>query len=67
MFERYISQFIRGDQLYLNIFTKMDKLNQKERGRLTREFNGLIAVSNLKKMGYDRVHREILKHIFGIE
>ncbi len=44
--ERYISQFIRGDQLYLNIFTKMDKLNQKERGRLKREFNGLIAVSN---------------------
>jgi len=65
--ESYISEFIRPDQRYLTVFTKMDKLNQKERNKLKREFPGSISVSNLKKNGYDRVHQEILKTIFGVE
>ena len=64
--EAYISEFIRPDQRYLTVFTKMDKLNQKERNKLKREFPGSIAVSNLKKNGYERVHREILQTIFGV-
>jgi len=64
--QTYISEFIRPDQRYLTIFTKIDKLNQKERGRLKREFPGSIAVSNLKKSGYERVHEEILHTIFGV-
>jgi GTP-binding protein len=64
--EAYISEFIRPDQRYLTVFTKMDKLNQKERSKLKREFPGSIAVSNLKKNGYERVHREILQTIFGV-
>ena len=64
--EAYISEFIRPDQRYLTVFTKMDKLNQKERNKLKREFPGSISVSNLKKNGYERVHREILHTIFGV-
>jgi GTP-binding protein len=64
--EAYISEFIRPDQRYLTLFTKMDKLNQKERNRLKREFPGSISVSNLKKSGHERVHREILQTIFGV-
>jgi GTP-binding protein len=45
----------------------MDKLNQKERNKLKREFPGSISVSNLKKNGYERVHEEILKTIFGLD
>ncbi|MCF6207641.1 MAG: ribosome biogenesis GTP-binding protein YihA/YsxC [Sulfurovum sp.] len=63
--EAYISEFIRPDQRYLTVFTKMDKLNQKERNKLKREFPGAISVSNLKKNGYERVHREILHIIFA--
>jgi len=65
--EAYISEFIRPDQRYLTVFTKMDKLNQKERNKLKREFPGSISVSNLKKNGYERVHKEILQTIFGLD
>ena len=65
--EAYISEFIRPDQRYLTVFTKIDKLNQKERAKLKREFPGSITVSNLKKNGHDRVHYEILQTIFGID
>lgn len=64
--ETYISEFIRPDQKYLTVFTKIDKLNQKERNKLKREFPGSITVSNLKKNGHDRVHYEILDTIFDV-
>ena len=64
--EAYISEFIRPDQRYLTVFTKTDKLNQKERAKLKREFPGSITLSNLKKSGHERVHREILQTIFGV-
>jgi len=63
--QSYISDFIRGDQKYLTIFTKYDKLNQKERVKLKKEFPNSIKISNLKKSGYDQIHQEIFKHIFG--
>ncbi len=62
---RYIGEFIRPDQRYLTVFTKIDKLNQKERAALKREFPGSITLSNLKKSGEERVHREIFETIFG--
>jgi len=65
--ENYISEFIRPDQKYLTVFTKTDKLNQKEKAKLKKEFPGSITVSNLKKNGHDRVHYEILKTIFAID
>jgi GTP-binding protein len=65
--ENYISEFIRPDQKYLTVFTKIDKLNQKERAKLKREFPGSITLSNLKKNGHDRVHKIILQTIFGVE
>ena len=64
--QTYISDFIRADQKYLTVFTKIDKLNQKERNKLKREFPGSITVSNLKKNGHDRVHLDILQTIFGV-
>jgi len=65
--EHYISEFIRPDQKYLTVFTKIDKLNQKEKAKLKRDFPGSITLSNLKKNGHDRVHRMILQTIFGVE
>jgi len=61
----YIGDFIRPDQRYLTVFTKIDKLNQKERAKLKRDFPGSITLTNLKKTGQDRVHREIFETIFG--
>ena len=65
--EAYISEFIRPDQKYLTVFTKIDKLNQKERNKLKREFPGSITLSNLKKNGHDRVHKDILQTIFAVD
>ena len=65
--ENYISEFIRPDQRYLTVFTKIDKLNQKERAKLKRDFPGSITLSNLKKNGYDRVHHIILETIFDVD
>jgi len=64
--QKYITEFIRPDQKYLTVFTKIDKLNQKERNKLKRDFPGSITVSNLKKNGHNRVHFEILDTIFAI-
>jgi len=65
--EKYISEFIRPDQKYLTVFTKTDKLNQKEKAKLKREFPGSITLSNLKKNGHERVHQNILQTIFGVD
>ncbi|MDD2451006.1 MAG: ribosome biogenesis GTP-binding protein YihA/YsxC [Sulfurovum sp.] len=65
--EAYIFEFIRPDQRYLTVFTKIDKLNQKERSKLKKEFPGAITISNLKKNGQERVHKEILTTIFDIK
>jgi len=64
--EQYITEFIRPDQKYLTVFTKIDKLNQKERNKLKKDFPASIMVSNLKKNGHDRVHLEILDTIFDV-
>lgn len=64
---KYVKEFIRGDQLYLNVFTKIDKLNQKEKTALKKEFPGSITISNSKRNGYDRIHQKVFEHIFGIE
>ncbi len=63
---KYVKEFIRGDQLYLDVFTKIDKLNQKERRALKKEFPNAITISNSKRVGYDRVHQKIFEHIFGV-
>lgn len=63
--QKYISEFIRPDQRYLTVFTKIDKLNQKEKSALKREFPDAIFLSALKKQGADRLHTEIFKTVFG--
>jgi len=65
--ETYIKHFIRPDQRYLALFTKIDKLNQKEKGALRRKFPDAIFISNSKKTGETRVHQEIFKTLFGVE
>lgn len=64
---KYVKEFIRGDQLYLDVFTKIDKLNQKEKTALKKAFPGCITISNSKRIGYDRIHQKIFEHIFGVE
>jgi len=64
--QKYVSEFIRGDQLYLDVFTKIDKLNQKEKTALKKRFPNCITISNSKRIGYDIIHQKIFEHIFGV-
>ncbi len=45
---------IRENQYILQIFTKIDKLNQKEQSALRKEFPHAIMVSSSKKRGLDK-------------
>ena len=65
--QEYIEGFIRPDQRYLALFTKIDKLNRKEKTALRKKFPDAIFISNSRKIGEDRVHKEIFKTIYGID
>jgi len=62
---RYVSSFLRPDQKYLTVFTKIDKLNQAQRAKLKKEFPNAITISNLNAKGHERVHKIIFETIFG--
>jgi GTP-binding protein len=54
-----VSEFLfanaQEDQYILQIFTKIDKLNQKEQSALRREFPNALMVSSAKKRGTKKV------------
>jgi GTP-binding protein len=58
-----VSEFLfshaREDQYIIQIFTKIDKLNQKEQSALRREFPSALMVSSAKKRGTKKIIKEI--------
>jgi GTP-binding protein len=46
---------VRENQVILQIFTKIDKLNQKEQNALRREFPNALMVSSSKKRGTHKI------------
>ena len=46
---------VQEDQVILQIFTKIDKLNQKEQNALRREFPNALMVSSSKKRGTHKI------------
>ena len=66
MVKEYLESLLSNDQKLLTIFTKSDKLKQKDRAKLKKEFPNSITISNLKKQGDFLVHKEILEFIFGV-
>jgi GTP-binding protein len=53
--DEYLDQICREDQKIVRVFTKIDKLNQKEQGKLLRDFPGAIMVSSSKKRGISKL------------
>jgi len=51
----YLDQVCREDQVIIRVFTKIDKLNQKEQGKLLRDYPGAILVSSAKKRGTNKL------------
>jgi GTP-binding protein len=50
---------VRENQVILQIFTKIDKLNQKEQNALRKEFPNAMTVSSSKKRGTHKINRVI--------
>lgn len=58
----YLQEICTPDQSILTVFTKIDKLNQKELSELRKRFPDSLMVSNSKRRGVDA----IVKTIYGL-
>ncbi len=65
--DNYLEEILEEDQVLLHVFTKMDKLNQKELGLLRKKFPGALMVSNTKKRGIDKLTQVIHEILFDEE
>jgi len=65
--DAYLEDILEEDQVLLHVFTKMDKLNQKELGALRNKFPGSLMVSNTKKRGIDKLVQVIHSILFTDE
>ncbi len=60
----YLNSLLGGDQKILHIFTKADKLNQKEKSALRKDFPDALLVSSSKKSGIDKALKTIFDSLF---
>ncbi len=63
--KRYIEGFIQPDQCYIEVFTKADKLKQKDVSKILKDHPDAILVSNLKKRGIDKLERLVFDIAIG--
>ena len=61
----YLEYIKKPDQKILTIFTKSDKLKQKELAKLKKDYPEAIFVSNLKKRGIKESNEKIYSILFG--
>jgi GTP-binding protein len=61
----YLNFIKKADQQILTIFTKSDKLKQKELSKLKKEYPDAIFISNLKKRGIKEANDKIYSTLFG--
>ena len=62
----FLFENIKENQVILQIFTKIDKLNQKEQNALRREFPHALMVSSSKKRGTKKI-LQVIYDILGEE
>ncbi len=60
----YLDSIKRADQEILTIFTKADKLNQKGKSVLKKDYPNALLISNLKKSGIDLALNKIFEKLF---
>lgn len=57
--DTYLAEILEEDQVLLHVFTKMDKLNQKELSALRNQYPAALMISNTKKRGIDKLTQVI--------
>ncbi|WP_345990723.1 ribosome biogenesis GTP-binding protein YihA/YsxC [Sulfurimonas sp. HSL1-2] len=63
----YLEQIRRPGQTVLRVFTKSDKLNQKELGALLRDYPGALIVSSSKKRGITKLAARLYDLLTGTD
>ena len=61
----FIAQFLRGDQRFVQIFTKFDKLNANEQNKLKTIFPNALFSSSLKKQNIPKITDFIVENTLG--
>ncbi len=61
----FLESIKRRDQIILSVYTKADKLKQKERSKIKRLDPNALLVSSIDKKGIDLLRQKILEHLFG--
>ncbi|MDX9813098.1 MAG: ribosome biogenesis GTP-binding protein YihA/YsxC [Sulfurimonas sp.] len=59
--DEFLNQIKKPHQKILKIFTKIDKLNQKEQSALKKEFGDVLVCSSAKKRGLKEINSTIYK------
>ncbi|BCX79072.1 GTP-binding protein [Campylobacter sp. 19-13652] len=62
----YLSSFLRPDQSVLRVYTKSDKLNQKELSALKKFDPNALCVSTLKNKGISILKERLIAGAFGV-
>lgn len=63
--DEFLKSIKRGDQIIINAFTKVDKLNSSELSKLKNRYPDGIYISNLKKRGIIELQNKITEYLFG--
>lgn len=63
----YLQHIKRPDQEIMEIFTKSDKLKQKDLSKLKKEFPQGVLISNLNKKGIEKANTLIFQNLFHRE
>lgn len=64
MVEEYLQEIKRADQKILRVFTKGDKLKQKDKSAIKKIYSDALIVSSSKKSGINELLREIYRGVF---
>ena len=63
--DAFLESIKKGDQKIVRVYTKIDKLKQKEIAHLKKIDPNAILVSSLNKRGIENLRRVLLEHVFG--
>lgn len=61
----YLQSILRPGQIVLEVITKIDKLNQKEKNALRKILPHTLMVSNSKKTGISNLTKKIFEILYG--
>ncbi|MDY0320634.1 MAG: ribosome biogenesis GTP-binding protein YihA/YsxC [Arcobacteraceae bacterium] len=64
--DEFLKYIKKGDQIIINAFTKIDKLNQSELSKLRAKNPDGIFITNLKQKGIDNLTEKIATYLFGV-